>query len=77
MGSLRSLHRQRVVLDISIDPEEGTCETCVYSFNHDRANSDCRCRRFPPLAQSGATYAQFPLVELIDWCGEFRKRNDD
>jgi hypothetical protein len=33
------------------------------------------CRRYPPVAMESeeGSYSAFPVVELVDWCGEYKR----
>lgn len=43
------------------------CGDCV--FSRPRGHGEVECRRYPPSVTEGA--AEFPLIGVDDWCGEF------
>ena len=57
-----------------LDHESG-CGGCEY-FTGEPRNQDGVCRRYPPVAinEDGTCYFTFPSVDVVDWCGEFRRR---
>ncbi len=61
---------------------EKICKNCKWWDEEADYHSDMgHCRRFPPLlCEQNATNwskASFPETKENDWCGEFRKKQDD
>lgn len=60
-----------------------TCGECLFFEwydswvrNGERIVQGC-CRRFPPIYQGEHSENDFAVVESNDWCGEFKKREDE
>lgn len=54
------------------------CEYCIdYGINVPERNIK-KCHRFPPTQtlNSNYTYANFPIIEDINFCGEWKERNE-
>lgn len=35
-----------------------------------------QCRRYPPSTRGHSADAVWPLVEPVQWCGEYREKDD-
>lgn len=63
-------------------PKDFTCECCF--FFRPKKETEGRCHRFPPknvLHEAEGDLgvdefkAEFPIVEIDDWCGEYRSES--
>lgn len=52
------------------DNNRRVCERCRFFDNGGELEFEGYCRRNPPLAAPEG-HAFWPLVDAIDWCGEF------
>lgn len=50
------------------------CGSCAF-FQSESGDEAGYCRRYPPKVVSSeeGEYSAFPVVEVADWCGEFRR----
>ena len=49
---------------------EGFCRDCKFFDSSFLSEDEGLCRRFPPIPLLGAG-TEYPVVLLVDWCGEF------
>ena len=65
----------------------GCCMTCRFSDDIDQRctpceGSDMTCKRYPPTVigrfgdEGLRVWSDFPMVSAMDWCGEWRPRDD-
>ena len=55
------------------------CRECTFVAT-DQNIRRFQCRRFPPVKykdEGGRLRTDFPPVDPNDWCGEFKRTNDD
>jgi hypothetical protein len=53
------------------------CATCAF-IQTEPGQDAGYCRRYPPVVVSSeeGEYSAFPVVEMIDFCGEYRRRTN-
>lgn len=51
------------------------CGTCAF-MQAEQGDEAGYCRRFPPQVVAGdeGEYSSFPVIEIADWCGEYKRR---
>ena len=49
---------------------EGFCRDCKFFDSSFLSEDEGLCRRFPPIPLLGPG-TEYPVVLLVDWCGEF------
>lgn len=53
------------------------CGNCMYA-NYYSLYDKYNCRRYPPKVSSLTTNcSDFPMVNVNDWCGEFKEKSND
>jgi hypothetical protein len=64
-----------------------TCKTCQWadvwpreglrvSYGYALKDGRARCRRYPPICDSTYSVDRYPVVSLLDWCGEHQPRKE-
>lgn len=67
MTELKQLHQ----LETRQEYENAECNGCLYFRSYDSDIRVGQCRRKSP--ELGMEQAQWPEVEVNDWCGEWRQ----
>lgn len=72
---------KKKVVEIIAAPEGVNCSTCAYWIRDARhvgmEAQDGDCRRHPPqmmYSENEGPFSLWPLVEITDFCGEWRAR---
>jgi hypothetical protein len=53
--------------------EDKLCWNCDFSTTGAEFN-EFECRRFPPVYNGFERAFAFPIVQSLDWCGEWKKK---
>lgn len=68
--SIKTPVEQGVKLD---DVVQKACMNCRFFQNSETFPDSGECRRRPPFFHQGKEISAWPMVNELDWCGEFKR----